>query len=206
MALKSIAQLLVELKTLDKRIIRAIDETGLVTMSSGNKMPAGVPNKEKFGENAKAALQSVISLMENRDKAKAAIVCSNAVTKVVVGNTTMTVAEAIERKASIHYRKQLLAHLVDQFRQAEDVVNRGNRQVQERLDQMLLASRGKEGRVDASADEAFTKSFLENNQFEMVDPCNLKDVINALQVDIEDFESNVDLALSTSNAITQVEV
>ena len=40
----------------------------------------------------------------------------------------------------------------------------------------------------------------------MIDPCKLSDKIKALEDEIEEFEANVDFALSESNALTQIEV
>lgn len=55
-----------------------------------------------------ASYDKVMGLISYRHKIKALVVQSNACTKVIVGKEEMTVAEAIERKQSIQYEKDLL--------------------------------------------------------------------------------------------------
>lgn len=50
------------------------------------------------------------------------------------------------------------------------------------------------------------EQYRNNNSWENVDPLNLKEKIDVLEQRIFDFETNVDVALSVSNATTFIEI
>ena len=87
----TITRALVELKTVDKRIEKALEGAVFIT----HKCASDENPKHKITENR---LQQVTDLIERRKNLKAAIVKSNATTKVVIDSNEYTVAEAIERK------------------------------------------------------------------------------------------------------------
>ena len=53
---------------------------------------------------------------------------------------------------------------------------------------------------------SITEPYIEKNEFHLVDPLNLAKTIEDLSDEIEDFESNVDAALSEINALTFIEI
>lgn len=77
-----VTQALNELKLLDDRINKAINDAVLVIAAKRSEKKVN-PNltKEDFEIRAKAGYQSVLDLIERRKKIKAAVVTSNAVTK-----------------------------------------------------------------------------------------------------------------------------
>lgn len=200
----TVAGALVALKLSQAKIDKATNNTTFVTSIMGNRPPTGYATLEEFGANAKAQLQSARDLIEYRNKLKSAIVRSNAVTTVQVGSTAMTVAEAIERKTSIVYDKQLLLALLRQLEASVRQTDQVNAQVQQRLDSIITASVSKDSKTSADEVEAISKPFLERNGAKLHDPLNVKKQIEDLQKSIEEFEANVDLALSASNAVTIV--
>src|SRR5690606_13391079 len=105
----SIAGALVELKLLDKRIEKATGNGLFVSYKLGQNVPKLFKNSEEMLTTIKASHQSVTALITRRNMIKSAIVVSNATTKVTIGDESMTVAEAIERKNSIYYDKALLS-------------------------------------------------------------------------------------------------
>jgi hypothetical protein len=205
----SITRALAELKLLNSRIERKIGES--IFLAANKKSAKKVNNvftKEEFVENAKADYQSVIDLIERRKKIKAAIVDSNAKTVVTIANKSMTVAEAIERKESIQYDKTLLNAMERQYNSVVAKVTSENEKVQQKLDDLLLTSFGKEGKQKASEDEiaVISKPYLEQNEFECIDPLEMAKKIRAMKEDIEGFTSEVDFILSESNTITKIEI
>lgn len=96
-----------ELKLYDSKIEKAINNLKLIGAKKKSVDKVGVVNVEKFVADAKAAHQSIMDLIRNRNALKAAIVKSNAITYLEIGDQKMTVAEAIERKNSIQYEKEL---------------------------------------------------------------------------------------------------
>ena len=108
----SIHRALAELKLLDKRIIKSISDAPsfCVPIKNGDKT-IGNDSLENYKKKIKGSFDSTLALIERREQIKAKIMYSNAVTKVKVAGKEMTVAEAIEKKNNLKYKKQLLDRL-----------------------------------------------------------------------------------------------
>ena len=197
-----------ELKLLDSRIIKEIDRGSFIS-SAKKSSPKVSPamSKEEFIEEAKSKFNSVKDLIERRAKIKAAIVDSNAKTEVEIDGVKMTRADAIERKSSINYEKLMLNELKDQLNIHTAKVNSSNYEVDNKIDSLVQAAYGKEGKNNIKQEDydAIAKPYREANEWDIVDPLNLKDVIKEMEKRIDGFESNVDSALQISNCTTYIE-
>jgi len=205
----TITQALAELKMLGKRIEDAINTFIPVGISVGKKgVVQGYKTNEEHGSEVKGKWDQINQLINNRDNIKAEIVRSNAETDVKIGNETMKVATAIERKVSIENDKKLLQRM-KQVLQAQNTAYERQLQIlnnkKDEINNSSVAS-------DKGSEEV--KSFLES-QIALVDslhtptlhdPLNLKEKIKVLEEKIIEFETNVDYVLSVSNATTQIEV
>ena len=128
----SVARALVELKTLDNRINKMISSTTWVTYKTKN-INYGF-TEEDFKKKTQAEHQSLNDLIKRRNAIKNAIVLSNATTNVQVAGQTMTVAQAIEYKQTITYKRALLDNFKLQ-RQRVIVDSEAHRQrVQNKID------------------------------------------------------------------------
>lgn len=102
----SVSRALVELKTLEKRIEKTLNDLQPVTVMIGTRFEAGISGREEFEKNVTSSYQSLMALVARKRKIKSAVVKSNATTTVNVSGEIMTVAEAIERKNSIGIEKK----------------------------------------------------------------------------------------------------
>ena len=202
----TVTQGLCELKLYDNRITKAIEDAVLVGSAKISAKTVGTTDKEAFKNAAIASAQSIKDLIDNRARLKAAIVKSNAITKVKVGDEEMTVAEAIERKNSICYEKLFLNELKGQFANAQLTVTRENSEVNAQIDKLLETAYGKDdSKRTSEVFDSIAKPYHAANDWEIVDPIKVADVINELNRKIEDFETNVDTALSVVNATTIIQ-
>ena len=204
----SVTEALNELKLYNSKIDKAINNVTLCGAAKKSADMVGVIKKENFAERAKASYQSVTDLIANRNTLKSAIVKSNAVTDVIINGKTMTVAEAIERKNSIEYDINLLSEIKRQYANATALVEKENKKVDTKVDELIMTLVGKDSDKKLSKDdqEAVERPYRDKNEFEFVDPIRLYDKIQALESDIDGFTSNVDTALCLSNATTFIEV
>ena len=199
----TITEGLAELKLLNKRIEKAIYKDFIWSAKKADMTEA---ETAKYKEIAEANMKSVEDLIANRNAIKAAIVKSNAVTKVTIAGNEMTVAEAIERKTYIESEKMLLNEWRRQFTQAINNVATQNDRVQSRIDNMLsqIASSTKSDIEEAQ--RVMSETYMANNGWDIFDPIDLKSKIEELDEKIDQFEKNVDIVLSVSNAVTMIEV
>lgn len=208
----TIHRALAELKTMDDRIEKAIDSvTYVMAVKHSAEKINGVPIAE-FKENIKSGYQKVCSLMARRDAMKRAVVLSNATTKVTVAGKEYTVAEAIEQKNhGMEFKKYLRNKLVSQQRTAQANLDANSGEaLEKKAEQYVLSVIGAQPKdskmsVDSEAMKALRKTYIENNTYDLIDPIGVTKVTENLLDEINEFETEVDAALSVSNAVTVIE-
>ncbi len=204
-----VTQALNELKTINNRIDRATRNAKFITASkTADKNAAPGVSKEDFKTSAIASMQSIKDLIDRREKIKAGIIASNAVTEVEIAGQKMTVAKAIDTKDSIEYKRTLLMYLKDQYNSAVSSVNKATITIDDNVNKLIATAYGKEGKEKISeADyDAIAKPYKAANEVSLVDPLNLKEEIDKLEEYIDNFTANVDAQLQISNCVTWIEI
>lgn len=197
-----------ELKVLDKRIIDAISNDFVIANKHSDEKIHGVSIVD-FKIDMKSHYQKVNDLIARRNALKRAVVSSNAVTKISVGETDYTVAEAIEMKNhGMEFYKMLRNELVRQYTKAEASINMNSgKNLEERAEKYIVSilSSKNDAKIDTKLIDELRAKYIENNTYDLLDPNNVKSGIEALNEMIENFESDIDSALSVSNAVTIIE-
>lgn len=200
----SITRALSELKLLDSRISKATSEIKFavcVTKNTNYNI-----NKNEFSSQTVAKLQSLNDLISRRERLKAAIMKSNATTMVKIGTKEMTVVEAIEMKKTIKYKESMLDVLKRQRLQVTKEFEAHKAKVKQAIDANITQICSRDVKPDPSTIQDLTDMMWKNDPVEIYDPIGLDKTIELLTTEIEDFNSNVDFALSESNSLTQIEV
>lgn len=207
----SVTRALVELKRFEERITRAINEGLFVTSTVGLEANRKVNGLNKTVAETSQMIQGsfdkVDSLIKNRAAVKAAIVKSNAATKVNILNQEMTVAEAIELKSTVNLRSLYLNQIRTQLQRARLTVDAANKALEESIDKLLTTAYGNEkGKVESAQFDAISAPQRRQRQAELLDPVGVESRIEKLQEEISQINSEIDFALSESNARTEIEV
>lgn len=204
----SVHKALAELKTMDKRITNAID-TGVYCIANkhSNVKIAGISIQE-YRAKIQGDYDRDISLIARRNAMKRALVLSNAITKVTISNVECTVAEAIEMKNhGIEYDEYLLAELKKQYQKEQYVITTKNSdELERKAEKYVVEMYG--SNEDAKKGENATlakKEYIEQNSYDFIDEIKIVDKIKELEEKISAFLSEVDAALSVSNALTEIE-
>ena len=208
----SITRALVELKNLDNKIKQAIQGVHFIGVTTGKDN-----NKKVFipSGNDVASAQQLIQgnfdkatqLISNRQKIKAAVVKSNAVTEVKLAGKVLTVAEAIETKTSLPYKELLLTTLVQQANSAHTHVSNINNKMNEDIDKALQVVYGNEkGKVQSEMYEQVAEPQRKQKEGAILDPAKIDLKIKSLQDEIQTIKSELDFVLAESNAKTEIEV
>lgn len=208
----TIHKALAELKTMDDRIRNAINTPTYVMAVKHSAEKINGQTVAEFKEGIKSGYQKVMSLMARRDAMKRAVVLSNAQTKVKIGDNEYTVAEAIEMKNhGVEYKKVLRKRIVDQYNFARVELDRNSGEaIEKRAEQYVLSviqAQPKDAKmaVDSDAMKALRKDYIANNTYDLLDPLGVVKVMEELMDEINEFETEVDAALSVSNAVTVIE-
>lgn len=203
-----VTQALNELKTLDSRIMRAINNATFVTSAKiCEKNVTSNKSKEDFTNEAKSDLQSIDDLINRRKSIKSAIVISNAITMVTVAGIEMTVAAAIERKTSVEYEKSLLKQMKNQYASAKQRVDMKNAEMDAAIERLVSTAFGKDSKINIKSDDysAIADPYKEKNEWGLVDPIDVLNQIKKREEEIDSFINEVDSTLQISNCTTYIE-
>nr|DAG32518.1 MAG TPA: hypothetical protein [Caudoviricetes sp.] len=203
---------LAELKTLDARIAKAIHETPYVLAVKHSAEKINGMTVDNFKDKMRSGYQKATNLIARRDAMKRAVVLSNATTKVKIGDNEYTVAEAIEMKNhGMEFKSDLLRQMNSAYTAAQnELVRNGGEALEKKAEQYVLAviaAQPKDSKmsVDSDAMKTLRQTYIDNNTYDLVDPMNIAKVMEKLDAEINEFNAEVDAALSCSNALTVIE-
>lgn len=204
---------LAELKIIDDRINKAITSGTYVIANKHSNQKIHGMTIDEFRTQMKADFQKVSDLIARRNAIKRAVVSSNAVTKVKVGDTEYTVAEAIEMKNhGMEFKDYFMRAISIQYVRAKNELdlNSGD-PLEKRAEQYVLSviqAQPKDSKmaVDSDAMKNLRAQYIKDNQYDIIDPIGVKDVIDGLDTEVSEFLTEVDAALSVSNAITVLDI
>lgn len=205
----NIHKALCELKILDDRIHTAINTNNFVAAvnKTANQID-GVPI-EQYANNIKSANQKIQDLIARRSAIKRAVVLSNATTEITVAGRTMTVAEAIdERNNGIALRKSYLTALAANYHSAHCELERNSGEnLQNKCEAYIQSLFGvSDNAVNPDAVAALKQDYMRTHEYMLVDPIGVLYTVSAQQEYCDNFFAEVDSALSTSNALTIINI
>lgn len=204
----TIHKALCELKILDSRINNAISSARFCLANKHSNEKVNGVTVEEYQEIMKASYNKASDLIRRREAIKRAVVLSNAKTIVKIGGKEYTVAEAIEmNNHGIDLKLQLKNAMKKQYDSAMTTIISKNSVVDDKATEYVVELFGqKESKTANEEYEKARKSYIEANTMELIDPVNILEKIEALEVEIADFTTEVDSALSVSNALTEITV
>lgn len=196
---------LAELKKIDQRIKRKIMEGRFVGVIKNTKPTAKVYRttlgKDEFTKSTLAEKDSITDLINRKNKIKSAIITSNAMTRTQIGKKEMSVAEAIEMKTIIQYKEMFRDALTSQYKTSLALIEQSEESCYESFTTMMA------GDPKTNKDlEKMYNTYKEDRIYTLIDPIKVETLIEELTEEIEDFRTNVDAALSISNATTYIEI
>ncbi len=201
---------LCELKMLDKRINESIMSAEFCRANKHSNVKIDGGTIAEYEAAAVSKYQSTMDMIIRRDAIKRAVVASNAVTEVTIGGNRYTVADAVElRRHGLSYRRTLLQAMTLQLKRVRSTIEQKNgEELTRAADKMVEVYYGRQTDVKAITEEmkATREKFIEDNTYELLDPIRVENRIRELDKEITAFETEVDSALSVSNAVTEITV
>lgn len=122
---------------------------------------------------------------------------------VKISSREMTINDALIEKSMILLKKDRLLKykaLLNEARSEFELATEENKKRVEKIVQDKSASSSDTNEKDVS--EMIDKTY----PIELIDPSKLDERIKILEKEVEEFESNVDFALSEINSITKIEI
>lgn len=200
---------LAELKILDKRIADTIGKSTFCAVNKHSNSKINGVSIDEFSDNIRSSYTSVTDLIKRRDAIKRAVVMSNAVVKVIINSKEYTVAEAIDMKNhGVELKERLLKNLTESYKRSMGTleINNGD-DLAIRAEKYVTGLFGnKDSKVDSKEIEEAKKIYIKQNSLDFIDPIGILKEIEALDDEINKFKSEVDAALSVSNATNTIEI
>jgi uncharacterized small protein (DUF1192 family) len=190
------------LKTLKARYDKEVRNLECIAVKHGTKLrrPYSSYKPEDFMKTSVAQIQSIEDLEKRIIEIKTKIDQANATTKVKIGSREMTIQEALVEKSFIGLKKMRLQEYKRQLMAAREEFDQAVEENKKRVEKIV------QDKADKAAEEEVVKSVELAYPVEMIDASSLSERIKSLESEIEEFESNVDYALSEVNSITHIEV
>ena len=204
---------LAELKIIDDRINNAIVSGTYVIANKHSNTKIHGMTIDDFKTSMKSDFQKVSDLIARRNAIKRTVVASNAVTKVKVGDVEYTVAEAIEMKNhGMEFKNTLKMYIERQYTNAKNEFDKNSGDSLERRAEnyvlSVIQAQPKDSKmaVDSDAMKNLRAQYMKDNTYDIIDPIGVKDGIEKLDNEISGFITEVDAALSVSNALTVLDI
>jgi hypothetical protein len=202
----SLTRLLNEIKLTNKKIDKKLSEdVKYFDIMAGGKLK-NYKSEADMKVAVESQLQSIQDLIKQRDLYKKTLLDANNKTTLTVGDETFTIAEAIAKKDTVSQELSLIKTMKRQLNEVENNIQYIEADNDEKLDDLIRASIGKDKKTDAGEIESITKVFRDNNKVSLVDAGGAKKFLADKEEALDVFISNIDFSLSEINAKTEVEV
>ena len=203
---------LCEKKIMGSRIANTINQAVFVKANKHSNQKIDGVTIADYKAQMTAGNQTARDLIKREIALNKAIVLSNAETKVMVAGEEYTVAEAIWMKNhGLDSYKVMLRKMKNDFSRATEQTNANSGDPLERRAEVyvnsVIAAQPKDSKmaIDSDAMKSLKDTYIKDNTYDLIDPLQIGKAITELENWIYAFESDVDSALSTSNALTTIE-
>ena len=217
----------------DKMLVtQALDERDLLVKKIKDKIAKASfvdtikPNEEKvyesrvtrdeFSKDAESAYQQIMDLIERFQKIDAAIVASNAVTKIKTSYGEFSVAGAISLRNRLRgvgsynggadFESMLQNKMSNELTKRLEAIEVKNRQLQGTAENMRLSILGKDTKVKDEKPLEVVEAYVRENNTELVDPLDIRKKITNLQEKRNTLLTELDTQIKVSNATTFIEI
>ena len=209
-------------KSTEERINDLLVKTQFVAYKQGQKDNInGVPIT-KVEEGIKSDYQRLNDLISNYIKLKSALLTSNAgirgdninVEKCIVNGKEYTMAELIfvsdevygNNKHKAAFKTRLLAKLKQDYSMVLSKIENQNKKIESDIKDYLNKATSSDKTLSAEDIKKRSEIFHADGDYIMVDPLNIKEVIDKLETEIKAFKTDCDATISENNALTVVEL
>ena len=213
-----VTQALDERDLLVKKIQDKIEKASFVDTVKPNeeKVLDARVSRDEFAKDAESAYQQIQDLIDRFQKIDAAIVASNAQTKITTSYGEFTVAGAISLRSRLrgcgsydgdaNFEFALQCKMESDFQRKLSLAEAKNKQLQSTAESMRLSILGKDTKVKDEKPLGVVDAYVKENTTELVDPLNVREKIEQLEEKHNLLLSELDTQIKVSNATTFIEL
>lgn len=204
----TVHEALCSVKISDKRIMLALQDAVFIGKKKVSETKVSGKEIGDFEKGVISDYDSITAIIKRTESIKAALSLSNAKTMIEVAGRKMSIAEAIyEINYGIPVKKNLLRVFTEQYKNViKQVEDMNGAKLDAAAEKYITSNFGAKEKVDGKILREAEDEYRKRNTVEIIDPLNLKEKIDALQKEINTFETSVDSAIQVSNATTIIEI
>lgn len=210
-----VTQALDERELLIHKIMDKIKAASFVDMAKHNEeRTAGKRlSREEYAKQAQRAFQQIMDLVERYQKIDAAIVASNANTKIQTSYGEYTVAGAISLRNRLkavngyegkNFENSLYDKMQEEYERCIQSMNAKNRHLDDTAESMRLSILGKDARTKETKPLAVVDAYVKENKAELVDPLGIVEKMQQLKERKEKLIAELETQIKVSNATTHI--
>ena len=212
-----VTQALDERDLLVKKINDKIEKANFVDTIKPNeeKVLDARVSREEFAKDVESAYQQILDLIDRFQRIDAAIVASNANTKINTSYGEFTVAGAISLRSRLRgagsYDGEADFEAALQFKMEKDFQKRlstaefKNKELQSTAESMRLSILGKDTKVKDEKPLEVVEAYVKENTTELVDPIDVQKKTAMLKEKRDTLLAELDTQIKVSNATTFIE-
>ena len=173
-------------------------------------------SREEFAKDAESAFQQIKDLTDRFQKIDAAIVSSNAKTKITTSYGKFTVAGAISLRSRLRgtgsydedadFESALQKKMESDFEKRVTLSEEKNRQLQNTAESMRLSILGKDTKVKEDKPLEVVDAYIRENTTEIVDPLDVQKKVAKLKEKRDTLLTELETQIKVSNATTFIEI
>ena len=213
-----VTQALDERDLLIKKIHDKIEKASFVDTIKPNeeKVLDARVSRDEFAKDAESAYQQIQDLIDRFQRIDAAIVASNANTKISTSYGEFTVAGAISLRSRLRgassydgqadFESALQLKMEKDYQARVSAADLKNKQLQSTAENMRLSILGKDTKVKDEKPLAVVETYVRENTTELVDPLDVQKKVTSLQEKRDTLLTELDTQIKVSNATTFVEI
>lgn len=217
----------------DKMLVtQALDERDLLVKKIQDKIAKASfvdtikPNEEKvldarvsrdeFAKDAESSYQQILDLITRFQKIDAAIVASNAKTRINTSYGELSVAGAISLRSRLRgkgsyfgeadFESALQDKMEREYERRVSTAEMKNKQLQGTAESMRLSILGKDSKVKDDKPLEVVEAYVKENTTELVDPLDVQNKITILREKRDILLTELDTQVKVSNATTFIEI
>lgn len=212
-----VTQALDERDLLVKKINDKIEKANFVDTIKPNeeKVLDARVSREEFAKDVESAYQQILDLIDRFQRIDAAIVASNANTKINTSYGEFTVAGAISLRSRLRgagsYDGEADFEAALQFKMEKDFQKRlstaefKNKELQSTAESMRLSILGKDTKIKDEKPLEVVEAYIKENKTELVDPIDVQKKMSMLKEKRDTLLAELDTQIKVSNATTFIE-
>lgn len=210
-----ITQALDERDLLKKKIVDKIDKASFIDTIKKNEdtVKKEKITKEDFKKQAETNYQQIESLINRFQCIETAIVLSNANNRITTSYGDFTIAEALSIKRRLinesfdeDFENYLCDKLKNDYDSCNIIVDSKNRELQSVAENMRLSILGKDNKSKDDRPLDVVETYVKENTTELVDPLNIKTLIDKLTERKDKLLREIDTQIKVSNATNFIEI